>query len=86
MTLEELREQIDMIDAQLLQLFLQRQSVSEAIGGYKKEHGLPVLDEERQEEKLAQLCKLAEPQDETAVRCLFAELMRLSRARQEGKL
>lgn len=86
MSLEELRGQIDETDAQLLELFLRRMSVSEAIGGYKKEHGLPVLDEAREAEKLNRLCKLVGDGDKAAVRALFEELMRLSRARQEGIL
>ena len=86
MSLEELRGQIDETDAQLLELFLRRMSVSEAIGSYKKEHGLPILDEAREAEKLEKLCKLAESKDKAAVRALFEELMRLSRARQEGTL
>ena len=86
MTLEALREQIDAIDAQFLELLQRRLSVSEQIGDYKKEHGLPILDEARQTEKINKLCQLADTEDEAAVRALFAELMRLSRARQEGLL
>lgn len=84
MTLEELRAQIDTVDAELLQLFLQRLAVSEQIGDYKKENGLPVLDAQRQERKLDELCKLTPERDREAVCRLFSELMAISRARQEG--
>lgn len=86
MTLQELRNRIDVVDAQLVVLFLQRLEISEAIGSYKKDNNLPVLDEKRQTEKLTELCAQASAKNEAAVRRLFEELIAISRARQEGKL
>ena len=55
MELKEYREQIDRIDAELVRLFQERMKVSAAIGQYKKENGLPVLDRSREREKLSAL-------------------------------
>lgn len=86
MTLTELRKQIDAVDAEILRLFETRQKLSEAIGDCKREAGMPVLDTQRQAEKLAELCAQAAPENKAAAERLFSELMALSRARQEGLL
>lgn len=44
MNLEELREKIDEVDGQLVQLIEQRMDIAGQIAGYKKENHLPVLD------------------------------------------
>lgn len=47
-----LRRQIDEIDNDLLSLLARRMRVSEEIGQYKKEHNMPVLQEQRYDEIL----------------------------------
>lgn len=47
-----LRRQIDEIDTDLLSLLARRMRVSEEIGQYKKEHNMPVLQEQRYDEIL----------------------------------
>ena len=42
MELDELRQQINEIDDEMLELFLRRMDISESIASYKKEHGLPM--------------------------------------------
>ena len=39
--LEEYRAQIDAIDGELVQLFLQRMAVTQKVGEYKKANGIP---------------------------------------------
>lgn len=48
-----LRAQIDKIDDELLELLARRMRVSCAIGTYKRDHGMPVLQAQRYEELLA---------------------------------
>ena len=48
MELKEAREQIDRIDRQLTDLFVERMQVAQQVAAYKREHGLPVLDRERE--------------------------------------
>jgi monofunctional chorismate mutase len=50
--LNDLRKQIEDIDQEMLDLFLKRMDVSAKIGAYKKEHQLPILDENREHELL----------------------------------
>ena len=44
MELSEIREKIDAVDDQLLDLFLQRMDLSEEVAAYKNEHHLPILN------------------------------------------
>ena len=46
-SLEALRQQIDKIDTELLDLYWKRMQVSRQIGEYKKEHSMPVVQESR---------------------------------------
>lgn len=50
--LTALRRQIDECDNNLLELLARRMRVSEEIGQYKKEHNMPILQEQRYEEIL----------------------------------
>ncbi len=52
-SLSELRDQIDKLDDQLLELLTHRMRVSRDIGQYKKEHDMPILQTGRYEELLA---------------------------------
>lgn len=58
--LNDLRTSIDNIDAALLALLAERFRVTEKVGYYKKEHGLPAKDPEREKLQYARLAKLAE--------------------------
>ena len=84
MDLKELREKIDFIDQQLIDLFSQRMQVAAQIGAYKKEHNLPVLDPIREQEKLNEVAGKAGPELADATRELYQTLMRLSREHQES--
>ena len=59
MELKELRQEIDTLDAQLVELFKKRMQVCGEIGRCKQEIGLPVLDSGRERDKLAQISALA---------------------------
>ena len=51
-TLDELRAQIDVIDAQILDLFAKRTSLAAQIGVYKREHNLSIQDPSRERQKI----------------------------------
>lgn len=82
MNLNDYREQLDRIDAELLRLFSERMEIAGTIGQYKRKNGLPVLDREREEDKLHMLCAQSEGLTDEEVRALFVKIMELSRARQ----
>ena len=84
MELQECREKLDVIDKKIVELFEERMSVSEEVARYKAEHGLPVLDESREKQKLASVRSLVkEENNKEAAAQLFEKIMELSRARQE---
>ena len=86
MELKELREQINDIDREMLDLFLRRMEVAENVAEYKRQNGLPVLDAERERELLANIARQAgEDLDKYAV-VLYSTLLSLSRAHQHRKL
>jgi chorismate mutase len=76
--IDELRQKIDGIDAQLLSLFERRMKIAKEIGRYKKENGLPVKDQEREREILSRLCEKAPPELAGYVRTLFSSLIEMS--------
>lgn len=60
MAIEQLREQIDQLDIQLVELLAQRQEVTTAVGQYKKEVGKPIYDPVREAELIKERRALAE--------------------------
>lgn len=85
--LEELRQQIDDIDAQLIALFEKRMNVTRQVGEYKKENHLPVLDRRREEEVLAKKeAMLKNKYLKTEVKDFFGSIMAISRRQQRGLL
>ena len=82
MDITELREQIDGIDDQLVNLFGQRMAIAAQIADYKKEHNLPILVPGREREKLADVTKKAGPDMANYTRVLYSMLFELSRSYQ----
>ena len=81
MELSDIRVKIDEIDDQLLQLFLDRMSLSEDVINYKMEHNLPILNKQREREVLARITANAGEKERYAYH-LFSTLFELSRSRQ----
>lgn len=86
MTLEEYRAQIDEVDHALVDLFQQRMKIAAEIADYKQQHGLPVLDAKREQEKLAALAALADPEFTAYVGSLYDTILRLSKDYQHALL
>ena len=82
MDLADFRNQIDEIDQELMALFRRRMETVEQIAAYKEQHGLPVYDPQREEEKrtalLAQLPPALRDDAGALLTCLFT----LSKAHQ----
>ena len=79
MDIQELRSQIDEIDAELVRLFCRRMEVAARIADYKKANGLPIPDPAREEEKLNSVAELAGPAMADYTRQLYTHLFSLSR-------
>lgn len=81
-TLEGLRRQLDQVDEEMVALLARRLTLAGAIGQIKAAQGLPVRDEAREAQVLAQRGDLL-PQRRQQVERLFRLLMAESREEQE---
>ena len=82
--LNDLRQDIDALDAQLAALYRRRMDVAARIAAVKREQGLPVLQPERERELCARLTELAAPALQTGMQAWFGALRAASRDWQEG--
>ena len=82
MDIQELRNRIDQVDDELVRLYVERTELVRQIGRYKREHGIPVLDAERERSLLDRVGEKAGDEYKEEVRELFRFLMGQSRNRQ----
>lgn len=81
--LKDLREEIDQIDQQIVELFERRMAVSEEVAEYKIGAGKKVFDKEREQSKLETLTGLAHNEfNRHGVQELFNQIMSMSRKKQ----
>lgn len=86
LTLDTLRQRIDEVDRQLIDLFKERMEISAGVAQYKRENGKPVYDGAREREKLAKVSALAGENFADYSRVLYSTIMSLSRSYQEKLL
>ncbi len=86
MELQELRNQIDGIDRELVNLFIRRMHVSAEVAEYKRENGLPVLDSSRERALMKKISELSGEQFDHYTHALYATILELSRSYQHEKL
>lgn len=81
--LEQMREEIDGIDHQIVELFSRRMDVTQRVGQYKQKIHMPVLDRSREKEVLAGKAALVDdPKLKTGVTLLYETVMGISRRQQ----
>lgn len=85
MTLDEVRKEIDEADQKILPLFLKRMELAKQVAAIKKEQGLPVLNEKREQEVLNGISSRAGQYGGEA-RILYSDLMAVSRSLQHRLL
>ena len=81
--LGEIRIEIDKIDSELIELFKKRMDCAKAVGMYKKENNIPVLNQNRENEILDNVEEKGGEYGSHA-RLLFSNIMELSRALQHN--
>ncbi len=81
--LDEIRVEIDNIDNELIELFKKRMDCAKAVGYYKKEKGIPVLSQNREQEILDNVEERGGEYGAHA-RLLYSNIMELSRALQHN--
>jgi len=82
MDLQELRDRMNGIDRQLVDLYLQRMETAGIIGAWKRENGKPVYDPARERQLLDRVAAQAGEENESGVRALFSFLLSQSKIRQ----
>ena len=82
MEIKELREEIDRLDTELLDLFLKRMKVSEAVAEYKMAHHQEILNAKREQEVIQKVRNQAGDMADYAQE-LFEKIMEISRNRQQ---
>lgn len=83
MTLIEIRERIDALDTVLLAAFTERMQLGKEAARCKRQQGLPILDEQREQAILRRVEEQAQAAYRPYARRFFEELFALSRAYQE---
>ena len=59
-SLDDARKEINRIDSQMAELFVQRMQAVRSVAEYKMEHNMPILDEAREKEVIDRNLKLIE--------------------------
>ena len=77
------RKEIDSIDAEIAKLLEKRLDVVNAVAAYKDEHGMPVFDAAREQEKLQALDGLCSGDKQLYIADVFREIMAQSRKLQQ---
>jgi chorismate mutase/prephenate dehydratase len=84
--LSKLREEINSIDREMVELFKKRMNIAASVAAYKKEHNLPVLDAARERALLARISDMAGEEFDGYARTLYHTMLDVSRAYQYTKL
>lgn len=90
--LSQIRQDIDRIDSQLVPLLCERLGCSEQVALYKHEHGIPVLNEAREQEVIDAVCQKSDALDPDgrgygrANSLVYSTVMEVSRALQHRLL
>ena len=82
--LQELRQELDLMDRQLVTLLEDRMEIARQVAEWKLRHDMPVLDASREEAVLdSRAAMLRDPALAEDTRRIFREIMAMSRGVQE---
>jgi len=81
-TLGSIRDNIDAVDQQIVELLKTRFSLSKQVAEAKKDAGTKIYDPARERAILNRLCDQAGPEYETEIQILYSKMFAMSRARQ----
>lgn len=86
-TLQELRDQLDIVDNEIVKLYEERMNICEQVGEYKVQAGRKVFDRQREKEKLQDVAgKVSSEFNKKGVQELYQQLMSMSRKLQYQQL
>ncbi|MBO5416810.1 MAG: prephenate dehydratase [Clostridia bacterium] len=86
MDISELRNNIDEIDRELVELFKKRMNISAEVAEYKRQNNMRVLDASRERALLAKVAELSGEEFEDYTRTLYSTILDLSRSYQHKRL
>ena len=82
MDLNKIRLEIDAVDAELVELYKKRMSLSAQVAEYKRENNMPILDSSRERALLEKISELSGKEFEDYSRTLYSTILDLSKAYQ----
>lgn len=85
MELTQLRQQIDLIDEEIVSLFCQRMQISAKVADYKKATGSPIYHPGREQEILRRVAEKAGPELADYIHALYATIFEQSRNYQSKR-
>ena len=85
MDLNEIRTQIDAVDAELVELFVKRMALSAKVADYKKANRMPIHVPAREREILQDVAEKAGPEMANYTRVLYSLIFELSRSYQSKR-
>ncbi|MDE7292846.1 MAG: chorismate mutase [Oscillospiraceae bacterium] len=86
MDLQDIRKEINAIDSDLQKLFLRRMELCRDVAAYKKAHGLPIIQADREQEVINRIRANAPEDMAEASAVLFTEIMDISKCLQSEEL
>ncbi|MCQ2464471.1 MAG: prephenate dehydratase [Oscillospiraceae bacterium] len=86
MDLKELRDQIDIIDGQMLDMFQKRMKLCLQVAEYKKKNNVNVLQTGREQEVIDGIKAKSEKQFEDSAAVLFSNIMDISKSYQQCEI
>ena len=85
MELTDIRNEIDAIDEQMVQLFCQRMALSAQVADYKKANNMPIFVPARERAILQKVAQMSGSEMESYTRTLYSTLFELSRSYQSRR-
>ena len=85
MSLEQMREEINQIDQELVDLFRRRMELSKSIRAYKQAHQLPVQDPARERELLGRVAEQAGEELSEYAQSVYQTILAVSRSYQNAE-
>lgn len=86
MDLKELRDQIDILDGEMLEMFQKRMKLCLQVAEYKKKNNVNVLQTGREQEVIDGIKARAEEQFEDSAAVLFSNIMDISKSYQQCEI
>ncbi|MBQ3154269.1 MAG: chorismate mutase, partial [Clostridia bacterium] len=86
MDIKDYRDALDVLDAQLVDLFCKRMEICGKVAEWKQANGKPIYDRSRERDKLNTVSELSDERFAPYTRCLYRSLFGYSRSYQHKLL